>query len=109
MDNITIKSPFSPTLIFLSISNGILSPRFSPHCYFYSAADVEYDVTHVIITPIAKDPCAVIDVDGFNIWSGQTAKCNLVEGLNIINVQVTSGDTKQTYVIHIERKPESDQ
>jgi hypothetical protein len=79
----------------LTISDGTLTPAFSPSEIRY-AASVPNSVTSLTVTPVVSDNNATAQVTG---------GANLVVGKNIIRVTVTAqnGTTKKTYVLTVTR------
>jgi len=90
----------------LSISNGVLTPAFSPTNLAYTAPNVPYSTSSVTVTPTAQDTTSIIRVNGTVVASGQGIPVNLIVGSNTINVVVTAidGVTTKTYTVTVVRE-----
>lgn len=93
-------------LISLTLSQGTLTPSFSPNVYNYSEA-VENDVTNLTVTPTAQNSNSTIKVNGTVVTSGTASQpITLNVGVNAIAVEVTIPNTgvKTTYNVSVTRK-----
>lgn len=93
-------------LVSLTLSQGTLTPNFSPSVTNYSAA-VENDVTNITVTPTAQNANSTIKVNGTVVASGTASQpIALNEGTNAIVVEVTVPNTgvKTTYNVNVTRK-----
>ena len=97
--------PVTANLTTLGISNGTLSPAFTPATLAYTAPNVPYGTSSVTISAVAADPTSVIKVNG-TVMTGGLSVVNLNVGSNIINVLVTAidGVTTKTYTITVIRE-----
>ncbi|GEM_PF-1302576 len=88
----------------LSISEGTLTPSFSPGTTSYTV-DVVYDVSSVTVTAAVYDSSAALRVNGSSVTSGSASSAlALVEGENTITVVVTAEDgTTRNYTIVVNR------
>ncbi|NRY61720.1 X2-like carbohydrate binding domain-containing protein [Clostridium beijerinckii] len=89
----------------LVISQGTLSPAFSPATKNYTAS-VENGITNIKVTPTTGDSHAVLKVNGNTVISGNTSdNIPLNVGSNIINVIVTAqdGTTTTSYTVTVIR------
>ena len=112
-DLITLASPSSvsvavsestnATLSALSLSGATLSPIFAPATEIYTA-DVGNSVSSTTVTAIPSDAgaTAVIKIGGTEDPDGTV---NLMEGANVITVEVTAEDgmTAKTYTVAVAR------
>jgi hypothetical protein len=92
----------------LSLSEGSLSPQFSPGTTGYSA-EVPFSVDSVSVTATTADPNAGITINGEAAASGVPyGPVSLNVGINTINVVVTAQDgvTQMTYTVEVTRGPE---
>lgn len=90
----------------LIMSNGTLSPSFSPSITAYTAT-VPYSISTTTLTPTAQDPDATITVNGQVVVSGAASNpINLNVGSNPVTVTVKSPDTTvtKTYTVTITRQ-----
>ncbi len=91
----------------LSISQGTLSPAFSPITLFYTA-EVQNTVISLTVTPTAAGINAAIKVNGNTITSGSPAYAVALNvGVTTITVVVTAedGSTTKTYTVAVTRIP----
>ena len=87
----------------LTLSNGILEPKFAPNETSYTV-NVGYDVTAIDITPSVADATATVKVNDTTITNGAAVSIPLAIGPNVITVEVTAQDyTTKTYTITITR------
>jgi hypothetical protein len=99
---------YSNQLAGLTVNVGTLTPAFSPTVFAYTNT-VGPDVVSINITPTAKDPQAVIKINGNVSPSGQPKSVNLNYGVNNIVVNVTAGDGSQNnYTIAVTRQGNAD-
>jgi hypothetical protein len=94
------------SLISLVLSQGTLTPSFSPSVYNYSAV-VENAVANLTVTPTAQNANSTIKVNGTVVTSGTASQpIALNVGVNAIVVEVTVPNTgvKTTYNISVTRK-----
>ncbi len=98
-------------LIYLTVSQGTLSPSFAPGTTGY-ADSVANSVTGITVTPLASGAGAVITVNGTAVASGSASpSLSLNVGSNTISIVVTAQDltTTKTYTITVNRaSPVSD-
>ena len=96
---------YNSTLSALTLSDGSLSPTFTPGTKFYTAA-VANAITGVTVTPTVTDVTAMVTVNGVSVTSGTaSAAIPLAVGNNTITVLVTAqnGTTTSTYTITVTR------
>jgi YVTN family beta-propeller protein len=88
----------------LSISNGNLTPTFSPDTLDYTDG-VDNNVSSITITPTTEDITATITVNGTAVLSRQTSQpINLLVGANNIPVIITAQNgASKTYTITVTR------
>ena len=89
----------------LAVSNGQLSPGFSPDVLDYSSA-VGYDVNSLGLSFSANQPGATISFNDSDPQSGvTTGTVALQTGVNLVTIEVTAldGKTIQTYTITVTR------
>jgi hypothetical protein len=97
--SVTIKAPASfsndSRLSALSLSQGGLTPAFSPDIMSYTAS-VSEDVTRLVVGANTRHQAAKLAISG---------NSNLVVGANTISIRVTAEDnrTVSTYVINVTR------
>lgn len=100
------QAPANQYLSNLKLSTGTLNPVFAGKTTFSYTANVAYDVTSIILTPIAEDSAAKITVNGTSVASGSVSTpINLNVGANTITVVVTTADNSasQTYTLTVTR------
>lgn len=91
------------TLANLAISQGTLTPAFTPATTTYSAT-VGNLVNTVNIVPTVNQPNATIQLNGTTVASGSSTAVNLNVGTNNFNVKVTAEDgTVNTYNLAVTR------
>lgn len=92
------------TLQALTVSEGSLSPAFSPGTTEY-AVSVANAVTSIDLTPTLAMSKASMTVDGNAAVSQEPATVNLDVGANAIDIVVTAGDgsTTETYTVTVTR------
>ena len=105
---VTRDAPLSTndSLSGLSLSTGSISPSFNSLTLAYTAS-VDFTTSSTVITPTATDGGATITVAGNITTSGSSSSpVNLLEGENIININVLAEDgvTTQSYVITVTRQ-----
>jgi hypothetical protein len=92
----------------LVLTNGTLTPAFTPNTYTYNVGEA-YETQTINVAPTAQDTTAQITVNVNNganvaVQSGQSVPAALNVGLNTINVTVTAATSaKQTYAISANR------
>jgi hypothetical protein len=90
----------------LSVANATLSPSFAENTFAYTSS-VNFSVSSVSLTAIAKDANASIRVNGELLKSGVSSEpISLVQGSNSIQVEVFGQDgsnTNSAYTITITR------
>ncbi|MGO0063287.1 cadherin-like beta sandwich domain-containing protein [Brevibacillus fluminis] len=88
----------------LALSQGMLSPLFTPSETNYTAS-VANDVSSITITPTVSDSSATVTVNGTAVTSGTASGAiNLTVGSNTITIVVTAQDgTTNTYTIIVTR------
>ena len=76
----------------LTISSGILTPRFAPYCTYYSAS-VNTDVKTVAITPaILANSCESLTINGHQVENGNAYQATLNDGNNQFSIVVTTNE-----------------
>ncbi len=103
---ITRQSSNDATLSSLAVSQGTLTPAFSPGVADYTD-NVTNSVTSVTVTPTANESHATISVNGQAVSSGQASQSiNLSVGDNPITIEVTAqdGTTINTYTVTVTRQ-----
>jgi hypothetical protein len=100
-------APAAPSaeLADVTLSDGTLSPGFSPGVALY-IVDVASGVASFTVTPTATDAGATITVDGTTVISGMaSAAIPLDPGVNLVFIAVTATDgiTQELYVIAVTR------
>ncbi|MFH6951184.1 MBG domain-containing protein, partial [Flavobacterium sp. FlaQc-51] len=103
---LTVLSPTDVNLASLTISNGVLTPAFSPNVLLYNT-NVSSNVNSEIITIAADDPLAKITINGVAIVSGGSYTINSLQpGVNAFVIKVTSEDglTTKSYILNITKE-----
>ena len=94
------------TLSSLVVSNGALSPGFSPATTTYATPDVSSNTNSITITPTVNNPNATVTVNGNVVASGASYTfTGLAFGINalLINVTAQDGVTTQAYTLTVNR------
>ncbi len=114
---ITRQASNDATLSGLSLSDGTLSPAFSPEHTSY-AATVEDTVVRVTVTPETNHAGATIeylDADDMALADADTASADAFEvdlavGANVVKVKVTAEDSAatKTYTVTVTRQASTD-
>lgn len=85
----------------LVLSDGALSPAFSPAVYSYTAS-VDTTVSSMTVTPTTSDPQATVAVNGAAVSSGSASgPIGLNYGDNAINIVVTAADGVSTVTYEV--------
>lgn len=87
----------------LTISEGALDPEFSSSVTSYAVA-LDSGTASITVTPTASDEGSVIEVDDVAVASGtESEPVTLAEGVNTIEIKVTSSDgsTTKTYTLTV--------
>ncbi len=96
------------TLSALVLSNGTLSPSFSPSTLSYTS-NASSTTTSVMVTPTVTDPTSTVKVNGTTVASGsQSAAISLgPSSINTITVLVTAQDgiNTSTYSVAVDNTP----
>jgi gliding motility-associated-like protein len=107
---VVTRSPSAiATLANLTISNGTLTPGFTPGNFLYTD-NVANAVTSVTVTPTASDATATITVNGTRVISGnESTAIALNVGANTITTTITAQDgvTTNRYTIIVNRAASS--
>ena len=113
----SVQTSSDATLSGLSLSDGTLSPSFSPTQPDYTATVVD-TVVRVTVTPVtshAGATVAYLDADDMPLTdadpaSADTFEVDLAVGANVIKVKVTAddGDATQTYTVTVTRQASTD-
>lgn len=93
--NVNLKS--------LEISEGVLSPEFSPEITSYNV-EVSSTIEAIDVTPEISDSSSKITVNGTAVSSGSSYTLALNTGLNPIVITVTASDNTTTKNYHISVK-----
>ncbi|UTN03278.1 cadherin-like beta sandwich domain-containing protein [Flavobacterium bizetiae] len=107
---LTVTSPSDVNLASLTISNGVLTPAFSPNILSYNV-NVSSTINTETITVVADDPLAKITINGNPIVSGSSfTVLSLLRGVNTFTIKVTSEDglTTKSYVLTITKEGADD-
>jgi len=105
--NVTRTPLTNAKLSGLTLSNGALSPAFTPGTLNY-ATTVGNAIAAISITPITSDPTASVTINGASVTSGiPYSDFALSVGPNIITILVTAQDgiTTKTYTVTVTRTP----
>ncbi len=89
----------------LTISNGALSPAFSPATIIYTDAIANF-TSGITVVPTTDDPNATVTINGIPATSGvRTASIPMSVGANTLTIVVTASDgvTTKTYTVNISR------
>lgn len=93
-------------LAVLNLSDGSLTPSFTPSTYSYTTL-VANAVVSITVTPTTADLNATVTVNGVAVTSGSASGAiSLSVGVNTISVVVTAedGTTTNTYAISVTRE-----
>lgn len=102
----TIPVASNPNLTGLILSNGSLSPSFTPATVTYTAS-VSNNVSSITVTPTSLEPNASILVNQIQVTSGNASNdISLEIGSNVIAIEVTGtdGKTKKNYTLTVTRQ-----
>ena len=114
---VTRQASTDATLSGLSLSNGTLSPNFSPEHTSYAATVVD-TVVRLTVTPVtnhAGATVAYLDADDMPLADADTASADTFEvdltvGANVVKVKVTAenGTATKTYTVTVTRQASND-
>jgi hypothetical protein len=105
-DVMVSNSPAEARLSSLSLSQGMLSPSFSPSVGSYGAT-ITNSISSLTVTPVTVEPLATVTVNGVVVASGNaSSSVALNVGANVINTSVVAPDgvTTQNYQITVTRQ-----
>ena len=91
------SAPSDACLTSLSVSQGVLSPKFECDSLYYTVSDLPFGVSSLVITATSADPEATV--------TGDIGSQSLQIGLNTFHILVTAKDevTTKAYTIEVIR------
>lgn len=94
--NITRKYPKdNVNLASLSVTDGVMSPKFDPESYLYSVKVPRYTEKVKVLYTLQNDG-SKIKINGKDYSNGQSDSIKLELGANLITVEITAEDGKST-------------